>query len=306
MPPVSLSTRRASRRGDHPRQGRRVLPHCPVVSIESGMPDPHPLGDYLRARRELLQPADVGLPEGTSVRRVPGLRRAEVAAVAGISTEYYVKLEQGQETRPTDSVLDALSRALRLDATATSYLSALARLTPRPAHPTAAPAVERVRWLIESWPMTAAMVLDRHFDIVATNALMTALVDAYQVGRNAVGLMLLDPRMRDLYVEWDGLSMRSIGLLRSEVGLHPDDPRNQELVAQLTQESSRFRELWHRHDTRGFTEGTHPLNHPAVGALSLHFTQLPLAGAEGHSIFAYYVEPGTPTESALAQLVLGR
>jgi transcriptional regulator with XRE-family HTH domain len=233
------------------------------------------------------------------------LRRSEVALIAGISTEYYVKLEQGQETRPTDQVLDALSRALRLDATATSYLHALARLTSRPLRPVVSVATERARWLIDSWPMTAAMVLDRHFDIVATNALMSALVEAYQVGRNAVALMLLEPAMRELYVEWDGLSERTIGLLRSEVGLHPDDARNQELVAQLTRESARFKELWHRHDTRAMTEGSHPL-HPVVGPLSLHFTQLPLVNSDGHSLFAYYAEPGTPTERALAELAPGR
>src|SRR4051794_724319 len=105
------------------------------------MPTPHPLGDYLRARRELLTPADVGLTEGPGLRRVPGLRRSEVAALAGISTEYYVKLEQGQEVHPTGQVLAALSRALKLDATASSYLIALANLTDRPAQPVAPPAV---------------------------------------------------------------------------------------------------------------------------------------------------------------------
>lgn len=270
------------------------------------MPGPNPLGDYLRARRDLLLPADVGLPDGPGVRRVAGLRRSEVAVIAGISTEYYVKLEQGQETRPTDQVLDALARALRLDATATSYLYALARLTSRQTPPAASAATERARWLIDSWPMTAAMVLDRHFDIVAVNALMSALVDAYRVGGNAVAAMLLDPGVRELYVEWDGLSERSIGLLRSEVGLRPDDPRNRELVAELTRESPRFRELWHRHDTRAMTEGSHPFQHPVAGPLALHFTHFPLAGTDGHSIFAYYAEPGTPTEAALAALPRGR
>jgi hypothetical protein len=207
---------------------------------------------------------------------------------------------------PTDQVLNSLSRALKLDATANSYLHALARLTSRPARPTSSPAIERARWLIDSWPMTAAMILDRHYDIVATNPLMSALVDGYQAGRNAVAVLLLDPEVRELHADWDGLSSRSIGLLRSQVGLQPDDVRTHELIAQLTRESARFRELWHRHDIGGMAEGTHPLNHPVVGALSLHFAHLPLIAAEGHSLFLYYAEPGTAAEGALAHLTPAR
>jgi len=276
------------------------------MPIESGMPSPHPLGGYLRARRELLRPADVGLPEGSGVRRVPGLRRSEVATLAGISTEYYVKLEQGQESNPTDQVVDALARALRLDATARSYLHSLAHLVRPPVPAPAAPEIERSRWLIESWPMTAAMILDRHNGVVATNTLMEALIEGYRPGRNALVVLLLDPRMRDLYRDWDGLTRRSIGLLRSRVGLEPESERTNELVATLTAESARFRELWHRHDTAGMTEGTHPMTHPVVGDLSLHYAHLPLAGAAGHTIFLYYAEPGTPSERALAALAAAR
>jgi transcriptional regulator with XRE-family HTH domain len=270
------------------------------------MPSPHPLGDYLRARRELLRPVDVGLPEGPGVRRVPGLRRSEVATLAGISTEYYSKLEQGQEASPTDQVLESLTRALQLDATARSYLHSLARLIRRPMEPLPSPVTERTRWLINSWPMTAAMILDRHNDIVETNALMTALVEGYRPGRNALAALLLDPELRELYVDWDGLSMRSISLLRSRVGLDPDHTRTRALLAQLTRDSARFRELWHRHDIEGMTEGTHPMSHPTAGPFSLHYAHLPLGGSTNHTIFLYYAEPGTPSESALAALASGR
>jgi transcriptional regulator with XRE-family HTH domain len=269
------------------------------------MPTPHPLGDYLRARRELLQPGDVGLPAGSGLRRVLGLRRSEVAVLAGISTEYYVKLEQGQEARPTDQVLDALSRALKLDATANSYLHALARLGEKPASSTHPPAVERYRWLIDSWPMTAAMIHDRHHDIVATNSLMAALVGGYRAGRNSLVTLLLDPALRELYVEWDGLSRRSIGLFRSQTGLDPENPRAKEIIAQLSEGSARFREVWARHDITGMTQGMHPLAHPVVGALSLHFAHFPLVGTDGHTIFLYYAEPGTDSERALALLASG-
>ena len=172
-------------------------------------------------------------------------------------------------------MLDALSRALQLDATANSYLHALARLVSRPVQPITTPVVDRTRWLIDSWPMTAAMILDRHNDIVVSNSLMATLVNGYREGRNALAVLLLDPAVRELYVDWDGLSRRSIGLLRSRVGLDPDHARTQELIAELTQHSERFRELWHRHDIEGMTEGTHPMNHPVAGSLSLHYAQFP-------------------------------
>ncbi|WP_161972399.1 helix-turn-helix domain-containing protein [Glaciihabitans arcticus] len=270
------------------------------------MPSTHQLGDYLRARRELLRPHDVGLTEGPGRRRVAGLRRSEVAILAGISTEYYVKLEQGQEANPTTQVLDALSRALKLDDTATVYLHALVKATERPAPQASSSAIDRTQWLIDSWPMTAAMVLDRYNDILAMNPLMAALVAGYRPGRNALTVLLTDPELRELYLEWEGLSGRSIGLLRSRVGLAPDQPRVQELIAELTRDSPRFRELWRRHDIEGMTEGTHPMNHPEVGRLDLHYAHLPLVGAEDHTIFLYYAEPGTPHELALARLVSGR
>lgn len=266
------------------------------------MPSSHPLGDYLRARRELLQPEDVGLPVGLGVRRVAGLRRSEVAVLAGISAEYYIKLEQGHEANPTAQVLDALSRALKLDATATSYLHALARLPDRPAESLPSRADERTRWLIDSWPMSAAMILGPFDDILAVNPLMSALLPAYREGVNSLVVLLVDPTLRDIYVEWEGLSMRSIGLLRAQVGLHPDHPRAQELIAELSEKSDRFRQLWNRHDITGMTEGTHPLRHPIAGELSLHYAHFPLVGTDSHSIFLYYAEPGTPSESALAGL----
>ena len=265
------------------------------------MPSSHPLGGYLRARRELLKPEDVGIAAGRGIRRVPGLRRSEVALLAGISAEYYIKLEQGHDVNPTAQVLESLSSALRLDETASSYLHSLARLTARPAPLEPSPVVERTRWLIDSWPMTAALILDSHNDILATNSLMEALVPGFSVGSNALAAQLLDPSLRELYVEWEGLSMRSIGLLRSMTGPNPDE-RSRQLISELKRDSPRFRELWQRHDITGMSEGTHPMRHPAVGELSPHYAHLPLAGSGGCSIFLYYAEPGTDTERALAGL----
>lgn len=269
------------------------------------MSSSHPLGDYLRARRELLLPSDVGLPVGHGTRRVPGLRRSEVAVLAGISTEYYVKLEQGQEAHPTGQVLESLSAALQLDATASSYLRSLASRAERSAVSLPSGAVERTRWLIDSWPMTAAMILDRNNDILATNSLMTALVDGFRTGRNSHVALMLDPTVRDLYLDWDGLSVRATGLLRSMTGPSPD-ARAQEVIAQLSEQSARFRQLWDRHDITGMTEGTHPMCHPIVGELTLNFAHIPLSASDGCSIFLYYAEPGSHNEQTLRELVSGR
>ncbi|MGC0368242.1 helix-turn-helix domain-containing protein [Microbacterium sp. SLBN-111] len=266
------------------------------------MPAGHPLGDYLRARRAILQPADVGLDAGPGHRRVDGLRRSEVAQIAGISTEYYVKLEQGQETRPTDQVVDALSRALRLDVNATIYLHALARMGPSPAAALPTTAVERTRWLIDSWPMTPALILDRHFDIVAINHVMSRLIESYRVGLNVTVVLLTRPAMQQLYTEWEALSARTIGLFRARVGLYPDDPRTQELIDEMTRDSARFRDLWNRHDIAGMSEGAHAMRHPVEGVLTLHYQHLPLIGSDDHTIFVYYAEPGSPSEATLARI----
>ncbi len=260
-----------------------------------------PLGDYLRARRELLTPADVGIAPTSERRRVAGLRRSEVAQLAGISTEYYVKLEQGREAHPTEHVLDALSRALHLDATAREYLHSLAHLPPRE------PALEvehtRTRWLIDSWPRTAAIIHDPYCDILAVNPLMRKLIPAYEEGGNTIVSLLLDPRIRALHGDgWLGLTQRSVALLRMSAGLRPDAPRLQQLVAQLTHESDRFRELWHRNDVLRVTQGVHEVTHPHLGALALQFARLPLAGAEEHSLFLYYAEPGSRTAEAFDEL----
>jgi transcriptional regulator with XRE-family HTH domain len=262
-----------------------------------------PLGDYLRARRELIRPEDAGLPQVAGRRRVNGLRRSEVAFLAGISAEYYVKLEQGRETHPTAQVLDALARALQLDATARGYLASLVHLPPRQPGPHPAVASMRARWLIDSWPHTPAIVHDQFNDIVAINALMSALIPGYREGGNSLVALLLDPSVRELYGdEWEGLSARSVALLRSNAGSPPYLVRTHQVIAQLTRESARFREVWPRNDVLGNTGGVHRMTHPTVGELTLHFARIPLGGPAEHSIFLYYAEPGSPSAVALAAL----
>ncbi|WP_116080050.1 helix-turn-helix transcriptional regulator [Agromyces sp. PvR057] len=261
-----------------------------------------PLGGYLRARRVLVRPEDVGIPVGDERRRVDGLRREEVAVLAGISTEYYLRLEQGRESNPSAQVLDALARALRLDAAARAYLHDLAR------RPSTGPAdggdvvQPHVQWLIDSWPNTAAVVHNRYIDVLASNALARALSPNYRVGVNNLRSLLTDPADRALHAEWDGLTSRSVALFRSMFGLRAGDARLGSLVDELTSTSDRFRELWDRNDVVQVTDGVHVLRHPDVGALTLHFMRLPVAGTDGHTIFLYQAEPNTPGADAFTAL----
>ena len=263
------------------------------------------LGSYLRARRALVRPENVGFRVGGEQRRVAGLRRDEVAILAGISTEYYLRLEQGRESHPSDQVLDALARALLLDEVAAAYLHELAG-RPSP-EPTVSLDVvpEGVQWLIDSWSLTAAVVHNRHLDVLATNALARAISPTFRVGMNSLHSLLTDPDDRVLHEDWDGLSARSIALLRLMSGQRSADPRLRTLVAELSLHSSRFREVWDRNDVVQASGGTHVLQHPKVGRLTLRFARLPLTGTDGQTIFLYHAEPGTPTADALASLARG-
>jgi transcriptional regulator with XRE-family HTH domain len=261
------------------------------------------LGDYLRARREIVRPEDAGIPAGVGRRRVPGLRREEVAIRAGISTEYYLRLEQGRETNPSDQVLTALARALLLDEVASAYLHELAgRQLPLVTDETDA-VHERVQWLIDSWPTIAAVVHNRYIDVLATNALARALSPNYRTGVNNLLSLLTDPADRDFHDDWEGLSERSVALLRSMFAQRPDDERLHDFVAGLSARSDRFRQLWGRNDVVEVSNGVHVLHHPRVGTLTLNFERMPLVGTNGHSIFLYHAEPGTPSAEAFSTLV---
>jgi transcriptional regulator with XRE-family HTH domain len=265
-----------------------------------------PLGDYLRARRERLQPQDVGLVLDSGTRRVPGLRREEVAILAGVSTDYYLRLEQGRDTRPSTQVLDALARALRLDAVATEYLHALVR----PAEHTGPVAQgdvvgDATRWLIDSWPLTAAVVHSRYVDVLASNSLARRLNPSFRVGVNSVLSLFTDPSERLFHADWEALAARSVALLRITAEARAGDARLDALVAAGSASSPMFRELWDRQDVRRVGEGVHVLRHPLVGELRLSYLRLPLLDTDGQSLFLYFAEPGTPSAVAMARLAGG-
>jgi transcriptional regulator with XRE-family HTH domain len=266
----------------------------------SGMSNSN-LGEYLRARRNQLHPEDVGLASGPR-RRVTGLRREEVAMLAGISPEYYLRLEQGRDLHPSDQVLSTLAQALRLDDDATAYLQTIAKPTPPSARRRTRPekVSPHVVSLIQDWPRTAAYVQGRGFTILAANRLAAAVSPHFAVGSNPLRAAFLSPDMRALYRDWDAMTAKAVPFLRSLVAGH-DDPRLTALVGELSLHSERFRSLWAKHDVKIREEGITKLDHPQVGALDVRFQKFILPEAE-QLLVTYHVEPGSPSEGAWRML----
>ena len=264
----------------------------------------NPIGEYLRARRELVRPEDVELPDAGSHRRVPGLRREEVAMLAGVSADYYVRLEQGRDQHPSAQVLDALARALQLDDYATAHLHRLAtppvrrrRRSPRPEKVPAS-----ILRLIASWNQTPAYVYGRYMDVLAANQLATAVAPYHAPGHNLVRAAFLDPRVRDMYGDWEYVTESTVAGLRALVGPDVDDPRLNELVGELSVRSERFRQLWARHDARPKRSGTSVLEHPQVGPLELSYEKLPIPDTNCQTLVIHHAEPGSRSAQALALL----
>jgi transcriptional regulator with XRE-family HTH domain len=262
------------------------------------------LGEYLRARRELVSPESAGIPH-IGRRRVPGLRRDELSLLAGVSTDYYVRLEQGRDRNPSQQVLDALARALQLDDEATTHLHALAG-PERRAHRAAQPperAPQSIQQLIAGWQGTPAFVQGRRLDVLGANPLATALSPHFTPGVNLLRTAFLDPAVRTLYGdEWESLAHTTIAGVRALIGPEVDDPLN-ELVGELSVRSDHFRTLWARHDIRArVSGGRRHLHHPQVGELELHYENLQIAGTDGQTLIIYHADPGSRTEQALALL----
>ncbi|WP_153450613.1 helix-turn-helix domain-containing protein [Streptomyces smaragdinus] len=253
---------------------------------------PNPLGDYLRARRALVTPEQAGLPGGTG-RRVPGLRREEVAMLAGISADYYLRLERGRDKNPSRQVLESLARVLRLDDLEQDYLLGLA--TPRPrsrrrAKPERVPA--RLHQLLATLGVPA-FVEGRAFDVLASNPLAVALNPRLRPGFNRLRSLLLDPEEQAFQQDWPRAAETAVAAFRKSVGDDTDNPRYVELVGELALASERFRTLWARHDVRALDGGTTTVNHPVVGELRLHRDKLPV---DGLLLVLYY--PDQDSESA--------
>jgi len=258
------------------------------------------LGDYLRARREQVQPEDVGLVAG-SRRRVTGLRREELALLAGISSDYYLRLEQGRDKNPSAQVLDALARALRLDVKATEYLHQLASPTSgRRDQSGAEVAADDTEKLIEQFAMPA-IVVSRCLDVLAANALARALSPGFAPGQNFLRWRLFEPAARDFFVDWDEVTDVAVSGLREAAGSDPEDPRLRTLIDELSAASLRFRELWARADV-GYRVGIIHMRHPVVGDIYLHRNRFNIPHSGGQHMLTYRADPGSDSAKALDAL----
>lgn len=263
---------------------------------------PNHLGEYLRARRELVTAEQVGLPDAGR-RRVPGLRREEVAMLAGISVDYYLRLERGRDRNPSVQVLQAIARVLQLDDEHMAHLLSLVsdhprRTRRRPRKETApASTVE----LLSALPHPA-FVEGRYFDILAANAMATALSPRLSVGGNQLLDLFLDPAERALHLDWDGTTKCYVSSLRQSVGTDTDDQRLIELIGELSLASPRFRTLWNRHDVSTQRGASVPFDHPQVGEMRLYRERLAISGTDGITLVVYHAEARSADAEKLALL----
>ncbi|MDQ0748961.1 transcriptional regulator with XRE-family HTH domain [Streptomyces africanus] len=275
------------------------------------------LGDFLRSRRARIQPEEVGLAS-YGRRRVPGLRREEVAQLAGVSVDYYIRLEQGRGPSVSDAVLDAVARVLRLDEAEHEYLRAVARPRRRAeggqdaARESAnreAAAASRVRpgvqLILDGLDRNPAYVLDHRMDVLAWNALGDAVVglsDHAPGERNMPRRVFLDPSARDLYPDWAAIASQTVAHLRLQAGHHPDDAAMGRLVGELSRASDDFRRLWADHLVKPCDHGVKQLRHPVAGLLTLPYETLTIPAAPDQTIVVYTPEPGSETAERLALL----
>jgi transcriptional regulator with XRE-family HTH domain len=270
--------------------------------------------DFLATRRARITPQQAGLLPGGGRRRVPGLRREEVAVLAGVSTDWYARLEKGHITGVSEDVLEAVARALQLDEAERTYLYDLARAAARPRGPqrrsstSRAPIEPRVQWMLDSMTGSAAFVANGRLDIVAANGLGRALHDPLfdnpRGTANFARFQFLDPRAQDFYPDWNGAADVTVALLRTEAGRRPHDAELRELVGELSTVSEEFRVRWAAHDVRIHHNGVKRFNHPVVGVVELTYCTLDLSGDDSsvRRLTIYTAEPGTPSEDALKVL----
>jgi transcriptional regulator with XRE-family HTH domain len=265
--------------------------------------------EFLTSRRAKLKAADVGLPD-YGPRRVPGLRREEVAVLAGVSVPYYTRLERGDLAGASDSVLDALARALRLDDAERAHLFDLARAA-RPVGPPTRrrPAKHRIRpsvqQLLDAMTGAAAHIGNHRLDILGANALGRALYLEMFDGQerpNAARFVFLDPRARDFYLDWERIARDVVASLRSAAGRNPYDRDLSDLVGELSTRSEEFRQLWARHDVRFHISGIKRFHHAQVGDLELNYERLEVVFDTDLIIFTYTADPGTRSADALSLL----
>jgi transcriptional regulator with XRE-family HTH domain len=263
--------------------------------------------EFLTTRRAKLTPERAGLPVYGGNRRVPGLRREEVALLAGISIEYYTRLERGNARGVSEEVLEALARALQLDEVERAHLIDLVSTAnaARPARrrPTPQRVRPSVQRLLDSMTGTAAFLRNGRLDILSANQLGYALyAPAFGDPVRPVNLarfIFLDSKSTEFYGDWDGIAHAAVGSLRAEAGRDPSDRALTGLVGELSVRSQQFRVRWAAHDVDYYRSGTQPFHHPLVGDLTLNYDALELPADPGQTIVAYTAEAGSPAQQAL-------
>jgi transcriptional regulator with XRE-family HTH domain len=268
--------------------------------------------DFLVSRRAKITPEQAGLTAFGSNRRVPGLRREEVAMIAGISVDYYTRLEKGNLVGVSESVLDAVARALQLDDVERAHLFDLSHMAntsaPRSPHRPSAPTQVRpgVQRLLEAMTEVAAFARNGRLDVLAANHLGYALyAPVFTKGGRPVNLaryVFLDPRARGFYADWESIAAAAVGSLRGEAGRDPYDPALSSLIGDLSLRSEDFRTRWAAHDVTEYRTGTQPFHHPLVGDLTLDYNVLELPAEPGQVIVAYTAPPDSSAHDALTLL----
>ncbi|MFJ1806506.1 MULTISPECIES: helix-turn-helix domain-containing protein [unclassified Streptomyces] len=265
------------------------------------------LSEFLRTRRARLKPEDVGLPDFGRHRRVPGLRREELAQLAGVSVAYYTRLEQGNGRNVSAEVLDSIARALRLSDAEHAHLTHLAK----PKHKKKQSGrPQQVRsallQLLDTMDSVPAYLVGRRSEILGWNRMAAAVFGDWAelpvAERNWARLVFLRPDYQDLFVDWEQKAIDIVCVLRMDAGCYPDDPRLSALVGELSVKSEDFRRLWATHDVKEKSHGVKELRHPLVGELSLHFEGFRLAGDGEQSLVTYHAEPGSTSAEALRLL----
>ncbi|MET7377059.1 helix-turn-helix domain-containing protein [Micromonospora arida] len=260
------------------------------------------LGAFLSARRALVTPQQAGIPH-LGVRRVPGLRREEVAMLAGVSADYYLRLERGRDRNPSVQVLESIARVLQLDDEHVTYLLKLVADTPRkrrrrPRKETVpAGALKLLGSLVQP-----AFIEGRYFDILASNSLATALSPGLVEGGNQLRDLFLNPAEQALHPDWEDITECFVANLRQAVGTDIDDPRFIELTGELSLASARFRQLWARHEVRGQRGTPIRLDHPQVGEIILNRERLSIAGADGLMLVVFHPDAGSSNAEKLSLL----
>ncbi|GAB3975202.1 helix-turn-helix transcriptional regulator [Actinoallomurus acanthiterrae] len=270
------------------------------------------LGRFLRARRARVTPSEVGLSAGPGLRRTPGLRREELATLAGVSIDYYTRLERGRETNPSPSVVDGLAAALLLDEPEREHLRDLAACAARGAAPERSATVlartvdPGLELMLESLRPHPAHIVSRTMDLLSANPgglrLMAELEDWPENQRNIVRYVFLHPTARVLFDDWENQIRGCVARLRALAGIEPDAPDLTGLVDELLAKSPDFARLWERYDVKGHSHGTKTFHHPDAGTFTFAYHSLQLEDGSGRRLVAYHAAPGTPEYDVMVAL----